>query len=230
MRIELVGGLGVGKSTLCHALERVGFNTIYENLNTNPFLADCFRDPANFRFPSQMWFALSKFHEIKKFERADQVNVLDQSVLNVRAYTNMLFRDEDTEALAIIDSCFDYLEGKLGRPDLLINLKCSPIEQLRRIRGRDRDHEKSVELDYVAALQQEINILVNRARADGHAVMDVDAEKIYFPDNLAYAENFARQVAEMFNLDIAKILNHGRPAQYDLPVRDMSVRDGSHAH
>jgi dephospho-CoA kinase len=32
MRIELVGGLGIGKSTLCRALEGIGFNCIYENL------------------------------------------------------------------------------------------------------------------------------------------------------------------------------------------------------
>lgn len=219
MRIELVGGLGIGKSTLCHALDRVGFNCIYENLNTNPFLADCFRDPSNFRFPSQMWFALSKFHEIKKFESADKVNVLDQSVLNVRAYTNMLFKDEDTEALAIIDQCFDYLEGKLGKPDLLINLKCSPMEQLKRIRGRNRDHEKSVELDYITALQQEINILVNHARADGYAVMDIDTETVYFPDNVDYAESLARQVSDMFKLDLTTVLDQTRPVQYGLPVQ-----------
>ncbi|MBI2235242.1 MAG: deoxynucleoside kinase [Micavibrio aeruginosavorus] len=218
MRIELVGGLGIGKSTLCHALDKIGFNSIYENLSTNPFLADCFKDPANFRFPSQMWFALSKFHEIKKFERNDRINVLDQSVLNVRAYTNMLFRNEDADALHIINQCFDYLEGKLGKPDLLINLKCSPQEQLRRIRGRNRDHEKSVALDYIADLQQEMNILINQAKADGYAVLDIDTEKVYFPDNVLYAEQLAQQIADMFKLDLTCVLEQGRPYQYGLAV------------
>lgn len=218
MRIELVGGLGIGKSTLCHALDKIGFNSIYENLSTNPFLADCFKDPANFRFPSQMWFALSKFHEIKKFERSDRINVLDQSVLNVRAYTNMLFRNEDADALHIINQCFDYLEGKLGKPDLLINLKCSPQEQLRRIRGRNRDHEKSVALDYIADLQQEMNILINQAKADGYAVLDIDTEKVYFPDNVLYAEQLAQQIADMFKLDLTRVLEQGRPYQYGLAV------------
>lgn len=218
MRIELVGGLGIGKSTLCHALDKIGFNSIYENLSTNPFLADCFKDPANFRFPSQMWFALSKFHEIKKFERNDRINVLDQSVLNVRAYTNMLFRNEDVEALHIINQCFDYLEGKLGKPDLLINLKCSPQEQLRRIRGRNRDHEKSVALEYITDLQQEMNILINQAKADGYAVLDIDTEKVYFPDNVFYAEQLAQQIADMFKLDLTSVLEQGRPYQYGLAV------------
>ena len=169
-----------------------------------------------------MWFALSKFHEIKKFERADKINVLDQAVLNVRAYTNMLFRDEDPEALHIINQCFDHLEGKLGKPDLLINLKCSPAEQLRRIRGRNRDHEKSVELDYITGLQQEMNILINHAKADGYAVLDIDTEKVFFPDNIEYAETFARQVADMFKLDLSNVLEQGRPVQYGLPVGEAS--------
>jgi deoxyadenosine/deoxycytidine kinase len=218
MRIELIGGLGIGKSTLCKALDQIGFNCIYENLNTNPFLADCYKDPANFRFPSQMWFALSKFHEIKKFERPDKINVLDQAVLNVRAYTNLLFKDEDQDALHIINQCFDFLEGKLGKPDLLINLKCSPMEQLRRIRGRGRDHEKAVELEFITALQQEINILVSQAKADGYAVLDIDTEKVFFPDNIAYAEELARQVADMFKIDLSGIIDSNRPVQYGLAV------------
>lgn len=210
MRIELVGGLGIGKSTLCRALEGIGFNCIYENLKTNPFLADCFKDPQSFRFPSQMWFVLSKYHEIKKFEKPGHINVLDQSVLNVQAYTNMLFREADAEALAIITQCFNYMEKQTGEPDLLINLKCSPQEQLRRIRGRNRDHEKSVTLDYITSLQTEINILVNAARVDGQAVIDIDTEAVYLPDNHAYAEYLAAELAAMFKIDTDRMLRPGR--------------------
>lgn len=217
MRIELVGGLGVGKSTLCDALERIGFNAIYEVLNTNPFLSDCFRDPENFRFPSQMYFALSKFHEIKKFERNDRINVLDQSILNVRAYTNMLFRDQDPEALELLNGTFDYFESRLGKSDLLINLQCSPMEQLKRIRGRNRGHEQSVQLDYITDLQHEINLLLDKARAEGEAVLDIDTELVFFPDNLDYAEALARQIGDMFSRDLVSMIDRKVPAQLGLP-------------
>lgn len=202
MRIELVGGLGVGKSTLCHALEDVGFNCIYENLNTNPFLSDCFKNPEKFRFPSQMWFVLSKYHEIQKFEIPGRVNVLDQSVLNVCAYTNMLFGESDPYAVHILNQCFHYMEQKTGMPDLLINLQCSPAEQMRRIRGRNRDHEREVSLDYITSLQTEINILVNHARTNGYRILNVDTESVFLPGNVAYAHQLARQIADMFQIDM----------------------------
>ena len=204
MRIELVGGLGIGKSTLCRSLEAIGFNAIYENLKTNPFLGDCFENPAAFRFPSQMWFVLSKYHEIRKFEKPGAINVLDQAVLNVKAYTNMLFGNEDAHALKIINDCFDYMERQSGAPDLLINLKCSPQEQLRRIRGRNRDHEKGVTLEYITALQTEVNKLVAMAKADGQAVLNIDTEAVYLPENAEYARRLARQLSDMFDIDIEK--------------------------
>lgn len=212
MRIELVGGLGVGKSTLCNALDKIGFHSIYETLAENPFLADCFADPENFRFSSQMWFALSKFHEILKFEHPDRINVLDQSVLNVRAYTNILFKNEDNRALSIINDCFVYLEHKAGRPDLLINLICSPEAQLRRIRSRNRSHEANVDLSYVSELQLEINRLVEIARAEGFNIIDIDTEEIYLPGNFAFAESLALQISETANINI----NPSFPRQYSL--------------
>lgn len=205
MRIELVGGLGIGKSTLCRTLESIGFNCIYENLKTNPFLADCFEQPEAFRFPSQMWFVLSKFHEIRKFEKPGAVNVLDQAVLNVRAYTNLLFGEEDPAAKKLIDDCFAYMERQIGPPDLLINLVCSPAEQMRRIRNRDRGHEKGISLEDIELLQDEMNRLVAAAKADGHAVLHIDTESVYLPENAEYARRLARQVADMFDLDLNQL-------------------------
>lgn len=219
MRIEMVGGLGIGKSTLCKAMEQVGFNCIYENLKTNPFLADCFIDPESFRFPSQMWFVLSKFHEIKKFEEPGRMNVLDQAVLNVRAYTNMLFQNEDAEALSIIDDCFSYMEKQTGRPDLLIHLKCSPEEQMRRIRGRNRDHEKGVTLEYISSLRTELDELVAQAKQDGYVVWEIDTEKVYLPGNVEYAAELTRNIAEMFNIRLDRVMPVKERAM-DVPEND----------
>ena len=216
MRIELVGGLGVGKSTLCNALDKIGFHCIYETLDTNPFLADCFADPENFRFSSQMWFTLSKFHEILKSRSNNRINVLDQSVLNVKAYTNMLFKQEDERALDLINQCFSYLDDKAGQADLLINLICDPQEQLRRIRSRSRSFEAQVGLDYISALQLEIDRLLDDARRKNITVIDIDTEEIYLPDNFAFAEELAQRIAAESGLELSHLIDPEFPRQYSL--------------
>jgi|TARA_R110002126_G_scaffold13118_3_gene56517 deoxyadenosine/deoxycytidine kinase len=207
MRVELAGGLGIGKSTLCRALERMGFNCIYENLDNNLFLQDAFIDPAKFRFPSQMWFALTKFHELNKFYSDDRINVLDQAILNVLAYTNLFFGDEDPEGLRLVQDTFAHLEHTMGKPDLIIHLECSPEVQMERISGRGRSHEKAIEMDYLVALHDEINRLMDVARAEGQEVLVIDTEKVNIDEHKIFAADLARQVADQFDINIQHYMN-----------------------
>lgn len=202
MRIELVGGMGLGKTTLCKVFEQIGFNCIYEDLGDNPFIADFYADPESYRFPCQLWFLAAKFTELKKKMIDGQVNVIDQAVLNCRAYSNMLFKEKDPEALAIIHQCFGYIDKQFGRPDVMIYLKCSPEVQKKRIEMRNRSFEQNVELDYLYALQREIGILVNEAKADGLTVIDIDTEEVFLPGNRLFAEDLARDIADRCGLVI----------------------------
>ncbi len=195
MRVELVGGLGVGKSTLARSFEIIGFNCIYEDLDANPFLAGAFGNAHDFRFPSQMWFALSKFYEVKGMERPDLINIMDQGLLNVRAYSKMLFRGGDGVAQALLTQCFDYLEAQMGPPDLIVHLTCSPAEQMQRIRGRNRDHEANISMGYIAELQNEIGQMVTRLKVEGQPVLAVNTDEVDLRSDMRFAENLARLIA-----------------------------------
>lgn len=197
MRVELVGGLGIGKTTLCRNLEVIGFNCIMENLDNNPFLADCYDNPEEFRFASQSWFALAKFQEIRKNQKDDLINIVDQGMLNIRAYSKILFKQDDREALNILNQTVDYFESRLGQPDLIVHLKCSVQEQMSRIRARGREYEGTVSLGFVAELQREINMMVAQARAEGVPVLAIDTEEVFIPGNMAYAERLAREISQM---------------------------------
>jgi hypothetical protein len=89
---------------------------------------------------------------------------------------------------------------------------------MRRIRGRNRDHEKSVSLDYITELQTEINIQVNRHKANGHAVLTIDTEQVYLPGNSEYAMRLARQIADMFHIDLGTLLRGRRRAEERAPL------------
>lgn len=197
MRIELVGGMGIGKTTLCNVLSDVGYNCILEDLGENPFLAKMYDDPDGFRFPSQMWFILSKYAELQAELKASEINVIDQSVLNVRAYTNLLFRGNKHEKeWELINGLFDYIDDKFGVPDLQIYLKASPEIQMKRIHTRNRDYELDVDIKYLTNLKDEIEALIEQGKAQGHQIIEIDTDDIFLSDHHVFASQLADDIAK----------------------------------
>ena len=207
MRIELVGGMGIGKTTLCNVLTEIGYNCILEDLGENPFLAKMYDDPDGFRFPSQMWFVLSKYAELQAELKSNEINVIDQSVLNVRAYTNLLFKNStDTKAMGIINQLFDYIDDKFGVPDLQIYLKASPEIQMKRIRARGRDYELDVDIKYLTDLKHEIESLIEQGRAQGHQIIEIDTDDIFLADHHVFAAQLAQDIASRLQFCINPIM------------------------
>lgn len=196
MRIELVGGMGIGKTTLCHVLNQIGYNCIIEEIGENPFLAKMYDDPDGFRFPSQMWFILQKYAELQAELKPTEINVVDQSVLNIRAYTNLLFKNnDDAKAVSLMDGLFDYIENKFNKPDLLIYLKASPEIQMKRIHTRNRDYELDVNLQYLTDLKDEIENLLIHEKEIGQNVIEIDTDHIFLAEHHLFARDLASVIA-----------------------------------
>lgn len=197
MRIELVGGMGVGKTTLCRVLEETGYNCIYEDLGENPFLADMYDDPEGYRFPTQVWFILSKFHEIQSKLDKTQINILDQAMDNYKAYSRMLFNDgKDPEGLKLVEDFFSYTENQFGHPDLLVYLKASPEVQMKRVKSRNRGFEMNVDLDYLSALRQELDKVVEETKGKGVKMIEIDTDRIFMPDHHKFARELGENIAD----------------------------------
>lgn len=187
--------MGIGKTTLCNALTEIGYNCIYEDLGENPFLAMQYSNPDAFRFPSQMWFAIAKFAELQAKIDSTAINVIDQAIINCRAYSNLLLRGQEDHGLDIINQVFDYVHHKFGAPDLLVYLKASPENQMKRIHMRNRDFELRVDMDYLVSLKHEIDTLVNEAQTAGQTVIEIDTDNIFLPDNHVFAAQLAEDIA-----------------------------------
>jgi deoxyguanosine kinase len=196
MRIELVGGMGIGKTTLCNVLSEVGYHCILEDLGENPFLAKMYKDEEGFRFPSQMWFILSKYAELQAELKSNEINVIDQAILNIKAYTNLLFKNNpDKKAIALMDGLFDYIEDKFEKPDLLIYLKASPEIQMKRIHARNRDYELDVDLGYLTNLKIEIEDLIEVEKSQGQNVIEIDTDNIFLSEHHLFARDLASAIA-----------------------------------
>lgn len=175
MRIEIIGGMGVGKTTLCNALEKQGLHCVFEKLDTNPYLALSYDDPEAYGFYSQISFILGNFYKSSLYKDKDSITFLDYSTITDKAYST-LFLEGRARDIAL--DTLDYLEEKEGKADLYLHLTCSPETQLKRIRGRNRDHEKNVGIEFVQKLDAYINRFAHIAELEGARVLSLDTEAI----------------------------------------------------
>jgi deoxyguanosine kinase len=152
------GPLGVGKTSLTTLLaEELGARLILEQAEENPFLTDFYRDPARYRFQTQMFFLLSRFSQQQEMAQPDlftRITISDYLFDKDRifAYLNL-----DDNELALYEQFYKILEPKIVRPDLVIFLQADTDTLLRRIKLRGRSYEKEISLDYIAAVNEAYN-------------------------------------------------------------------------
>ena len=152
------GPLGVGKTSLTTLLaEELGARLILEQAEENPFLTDFYRDPARYRFQTQMFFLLSRFSQQQEMAQPDlftRITISDYLFDKDRifAYLNL-----DDNELALYEQFYKILEPKIVRPDLVIFLQADTDTLLRRIKQRGRSFEKEISLDYIAAVNEAYN-------------------------------------------------------------------------
>jgi deoxyguanosine kinase len=154
-------------------------------------------DEEGFRFPSQMWFILSKYAELQAELKSNEINVIDQGLLNIRAYTNLLFQsNKDEKQWSLIQGLFDYIDDKFGLPDLQIYLKASPDIQMKRIHTRNRDYELDVNLGYLTNLKNEIESLIESDRAKGMQIIEINTDDVFLSDHHVFATDLADDIAD----------------------------------
>lgn len=191
MRVEIIGGMGVGKTTLCNTLTSLGFRCVNENLGQNQYLDLAYQNPDSYGLYSQLTFYLGNFFTFKENTVADDIAVFDYSVVTDRAYATM-FLNETERKLAL--QAIDCLEEKEGRAELYLYLTCTPEVQLQRIRSRNRDHEKGVSLEFIAGLDSHLRHYAAQAAEQGARIITIDTEAVDLMSDTAYVRELGDKI------------------------------------
>ena len=152
------GPIGVGKTSLTTLLfEELEARLILERAEDNPFLTDFYKDPARYRFQTQMFFLLSRFSQQQEMTQPDLFTRITLSDYlfdkdRIFAYLNL-----DDNELALYEQFYKILEPKILKPDLVIFLQADTDTLHRRIRLRSRPFEKEISLDYIASVNEAYN-------------------------------------------------------------------------
>lgn len=153
------GVIGVGKTSLCHLLEK-GFNArlILEQVDTNPFLPEFYKNPRAAAFQTQLWFLLSRYRQISE-------NFLQQDLFHSVTISDYIFEKDalfasitlNENELAMYKLVAEIIKKDIPKPDYIIYLQASVNILMKRIEKRNRSFENFIDKSYIQTLNEMYN-------------------------------------------------------------------------
>jgi deoxyguanosine kinase len=157
--VAVEGVIGAGKTTLVRLLgERLGAQTLFEEFENNPFLADFYRDRNRFAFQTQIFFLLSRFRQIQEyFQQQDLFR--PQVVSDYMFAKDRIFATQnlDENEMGLYQRLSSLMDRQIPRPDYVVYLQADTPVLMDRIRRRDRDYERNMDEAYIESLNQAYN-------------------------------------------------------------------------
>ena len=179
LRIEICGGIASGKTTFAILMKRLGFNTLLEDFQINPFLKDFYSDAVKYTFETEISFILQHYHQIKKEQIDSKPNVCDFSFLLDLAYAEIGLQDSKLKAFRVVH---DEIKSDLPPPALVVYLDCDAKTELQRVRTRGRAIEESVSLEFLKKLNKAVERQVANISGKTKVVSIDSAQKDFVKD------------------------------------------------
>ena len=154
--VLVAGNIGAGKTSLTERIgERLGWQTGYESVSDNPYLADFYENMGKWAFHLQVFFIGHRAEQHLALYQSPQSTISDRSIFEdahifARALNHMgAFPERDYNAYR---QTFDLVVNNLPKPDLLLYLKCPVPVLMERIHQRGREMESGITADYLSLL------------------------------------------------------------------------------
>lgn len=186
--IAIEGAIGVGKSTLAKLLaDHYNGRLVMERHEENPFLGDFYKDRGRFAFQTQMFFLLSRFKQQQEFFSGELLAthvISDYFFGKDRIFATLTLNNDE---LALYDRVAMLMEKDIPLPDLIIYLTASPEILMQRVRKRNREYEKYIDIDYLADLSEAYSRYFFHFNLT--PLLVINTENVNFtiePDQLAY--------------------------------------------
>ena len=188
--IVVAGNIGAGKTSLTQRLgERLGWDTGFESVTDNPYLADFYEDMAAWSFHLQVFHLGHRSNQLQLAADAPGSNILDRSLYEDYEIFTKALRDlgNITERdFTAYEQVYDLVVKGLPAPDLLLYLKCPVEVLLERIRQRGRDIETGITADYLSLLESLYEDWMGRY--DLSPVLTIPTDDLNFVDKVDHLD------------------------------------------
>jgi len=151
--IAIEGPIGVGKTTLTKSLAHsLGYDTLFEQPEDNPFLDRFYKDPKAFALTTQLHFLFQRMSQIDELKQKDLFN--PERISDFLIDKDPIFAEVnlDADELAIYHKVYDSIIVEAPQPDLVVYLQAPTDVLIDRIRSRGIDSEQGMGTDYLTRL------------------------------------------------------------------------------
>ncbi|NLA75830.1 MAG: deoxynucleoside kinase [Deltaproteobacteria bacterium] len=156
--IAIEGPLGVGKTSFAKKLARhMNGRELLEHTEDNPYLSRFYKNPKHYRFQIQMFFLLRRYQHSLELDTPDPVKktvVTDFMFGKDRIYAKV---NLDEGEYCLYEEMFRILDNKIRPPDLVVFLQAKTEVLVERIKKRNREYERSINVKYL----DRVNTLFN---------------------------------------------------------------------
>jgi NADH dehydrogenase (ubiquinone) 1 alpha subcomplex subunit 10 len=179
--IIIEGNIGAGKSTLTDRLaKQLNGIPMYEPVESNPYLADFYKDPKRYALEMQFWLMSKRYQlhldAIEKVWREGKTVIMDRSIYGdfIFAKAHQVLGNIDEQGFANYMAMRNTMERTLLIPQVTIYLNVTVDNCLKRINERARGCETGITGDYLMVLEKIYRELMHDLKAKGSNVIDID--------------------------------------------------------
>jgi hypothetical protein len=185
MHIGVAGNIGAGKTTLTELLSKYyGWEARFEDVEQNPYLESFYQDMQRWSFNLQVYFLNSRFRQMVEIQKSGLDVIQDRTIYedayifapNLHEMSLMTTRDFEN-----YKSLFDLMISLIKAPDLLIYLRSTVPNLVRKIQERGREYENSIRLDYLKKLNERYENWI--ANYNSGNLLIIDTDRLDFKNN-----------------------------------------------
>ncbi len=156
--VLVAGNIGAGKTSLTERLgEHLGWETAFESVADNPYLADFYGDMKSWAFHLQVFFLGHRARQHLALARRSESAIIDRSIYEdaeIFARAALELGTVSERDFQTYRQIFDLVVQTLPVPDLLIYLRASVPVLLDRIHARGREMELTIDHSYLSLLDR----------------------------------------------------------------------------
>ncbi len=188
--IGIAGTIGVGKSTLTTELAKaLNFEAILEEVDGNPYLEKFYEDMKTYGTMMQVWLLNHRFRQHREFVARISLGkirgvVQDRTIWEDTIFARMLNNHpdkiiSDMDYNTYLDLFDNMVLRELMFPQLMIFLDCRPEVAIERIKMRGRSMERTIDIDYLRALQDNYYQFIEEMERAGVRVLRLNWEAFH---------------------------------------------------